>query len=124
MAHAAFAYSPDPQSVLSKATLSAADRLNLRQAEIARVLGVSPAVMSRAQTTGLLPVSGKTPEMQKLFVRLYRSLDSITGGEDDVSAAWLRNPNTDLQAVPLEKMQNILGLVDVLRYLDTKRARV
>jgi hypothetical protein len=35
-------------------------------------------------------------ELAVLFVRLYRSLDAIVGGDDAVAAAWLRNRNTAL----------------------------
>ena len=63
-------------------------------------------------------------ELGVLFVRLFRSLDAITGGDEAVSKAWIRNPNRALEATPLEKILTIAGLLDVIAYLDTSRALV
>ena len=63
-------------------------------------------------------------ELAILFVRLYRSLDSIMSGDDAVAADWLRNKNTALNGVPLELIQSVSGLVDVIAYLDARRAIV
>ena len=63
-------------------------------------------------------------ELAVLFIRLYRSLDAIVGGDDAVAAAWLANPNTALGGRPVERLQSISGLVDVIAYLDARRALV
>jgi len=57
-------------------------------------------------------------------VRLYRSLDSIVAGDDAVAADWLRNRNTVLNGIPLELIQSVPGLVNVIEYLDSRRAIV
>jgi hypothetical protein len=59
-----------------------------------------------------------------LFVRLYRSLDAITGGDDDVARSWLHNDNSALGGVPLNLVQSVPGLVNVIAYLDARRAVV
>ena len=116
---------PNPMAVLDKAVLSVFARLGLRQAELGAVLGLSPPAISRAIKSGVFPEVGKSREHQLLLVRLYRALDSIVGGEDAVAAAWLRNPNSAFGgAVPLERMKSVAGLVDVLSYLDTRRAKI
>jgi hypothetical protein len=63
-------------------------------------------------------------ELAVLFVRLFRSLDAIVGGDDRVAASWLGNPNTALDARPIEKVRTVSGLVDVIAYLDARRALV
>ena len=55
---------------------------------------------------------------------MYRSLDAIVGGDDAVAAAWLKNTNTALGAAPLEMIQTVSGLNDVIGYLDSRRARI
>jgi hypothetical protein len=45
-------------------------------------------------------------------------------GDDAVAADWLRNKNTALNGVPLELIQSVSGLVDVIAYLDARRAIV
>jgi len=59
-----------------------------------------------------------------LFVRLYRSLDAIVGGDDSVAADWLKNSNRAFDGVPLEIIQSVSGLTNVIGYLDSRRAIV
>jgi hypothetical protein len=64
----------------------------------------------------------KAFELAVLFVRLYRSLDAIVGGDDAVASSWLKNRNTALDAAPLALIQSVSGLMNVLQYLDARRA--
>jgi hypothetical protein len=112
-------------SVLTSATVRAAERLQIKNAALARILGVSDSTVSRMRNKALfLERSDKPFELAILFVRLYRSLDSIMAGDDAVAADWLRNKNTALNGVPLELIQSVSGLVDVIAYLDARRAIV
>ena len=114
-----------PGVVLVKAVLNAADRLNVSARRLAAILGVSEATVSRMRTGGYSLVQGQKPfELGTLFVRLYRSLDAITGGDEAVARAWLANHNIALDGYPLERIQTITGLTDVLAYLDARRALV
>ena len=63
-------------------------------------------------------------ELAVLFVRLYRSLDGIVAGDDRVASDWLKNKNTVLNGIPLELIQTISGLTNVIEYLDFRRAIV
>ena len=112
-------------SVLTSATVRAAERLQIKNAALARILGVSDSTVSRMRNKALfLERSDKPFELAILFVRLYRSLDSIMAGDDAVAADWLRNKNTVLNGVPLELIQSVSGLVHVIAYLDARRAIV
>jgi hypothetical protein len=112
-------------SVLTSATVRAAERLQIKNAALARILGVSDSTVSRMRNKTLFLERGDKPfELAILFVRLYRSLDSIMAGDDAVAADWLRNKNTALNGVPLELIQSVSGLVDVIAYLDARRAIV
>ena len=112
-------------SVLTRATIRAAERLQIKNAALARILGVSDSTVSRMRNKALFLERGDKPfELAILFVRLYRSLDSIMAGDDAVAADWLRNKNTALNGVPLELIQSVSGLVDVIAYLDARRAIV
>ena len=112
-------------AVVTKAAVRAADRLALSNRLLAEVLGVSEATVSRmgAGTYQLVPAS-KPFELAVLFVRLFRSLDAIVGGDAAVARAWLRNDNTALGATPLSLIASVSGLVNVVAYLDTRRAVV
>jgi hypothetical protein len=113
-----------PEAILTKAALRAAKRLRMTNRELASVLGVGQATVSRAGAGRALPAEGKALELATLFVRLYRSLDAITGGDDATAAAWLRSENTALGRRPVEAIATVGGLVDTLAYLDARRAVV
>ena len=69
--------------------------------------------------------SGQKPfELAVLFVRLYRSLDALVGGDDAVAREWLRNHNWALKGQPIELIESVSGLANVIQYLDARRALV
>jgi uncharacterized protein (DUF2384 family) len=111
--------------VVTKAVLRAAERLKVPQSTLARVLGISEASVSR-MATGMVLLSPreKSFELAVLFVRLFRALDAMVGGDETVARAWMRNPNMALGEAPIKRIQSVTGLVDVVAYLDARRARV
>jgi hypothetical protein len=116
---------PDAGAVLTKAVVSAADRLAVRASVLAPVLGVSEATVSRMKRGDYrLDPGAKAFELGVLFVRLFRSLDAIVGGDEASARAWLRNENLALGARPLDLIPSVAGLVDVIAYLDARRAPV
>lgn len=118
-----FAVSQDRAPVLSKAVVRAADALGLSGADLAAVLGVSQATISRMRTGSYyLDQNRKEFELAALFVRFYRSLDAIAGGDEAVRKAWVRGGNTALGGAPLDLIKSISGLTDGLAYLDAQRA--
>ena len=116
---------PDESRVVTKATLRAADRLGIKNNVLAKIIGLSEPTISRMyKGTYQVPPESKAFELAVLFVRLYRSLDGIIGGDDSVAAEWLKNKNTVLDGIPLEVIQSISGLTNVIEYLDSRRAIV
>lgn len=117
------ARNPEAGAVLTKAALRAADRLGLSGRQLANIVGVSEATVSRWKRGDSLLESGSKPfELAALVVRIFRSLDAITGGDEAVARRWLASPNTALAARPVERMMQLQGLVDVATYLDARRA--
>jgi hypothetical protein len=116
---------PDPTLVAAKALLRAAELLDMSARDVSAVIGLSEASVSRLkradETTRL---AGKAYELALLFIRLYRSLDAIMGGDDNASRKWLRAENGALGGVPLARIKTIDGLTHVLAYLDARRAPV
>jgi Protein of unknown function (DUF2384) len=111
--------------VVTKATLRAAEKLGLTNKVLGNVIGLSEPMISRMRKGDRVVARGqKQFELAVLFVRLYRSLDSIVGGDDAVAGSWLRNRNTVLNAVPIELIQTVPGLMNVIQYLDSRRAVV
>ena len=118
------AAAPDAASVLARATLAAAGRLGLRNRHLALVIGTSEASVSRLQSGRGLEPKSKEGELALLFLRLYRSLDAIVGGDDAKARAWLHAGNSHLAGVPAERVRTVEGLVDVVQYLDAMRGRL
>jgi hypothetical protein len=116
--------SPEPGPVLAKAVLSAAARLGLRNRHLAAVLGSSEASVSRLQHARGLDPESKEGELALLFLRLYRSLDALVGGDDDKARQWLHSENAHVAGVPAERIRTVEGLVDVVQYLDAMRGRL
>jgi Protein of unknown function (DUF2384) len=112
-------------TVLTKAALRASERLQIPASQLAPIIGQSEASLSRMKAGKLALEPGSKPfEIALLFVRLFRALDAVTGGDDKVSAAWLRSPNLALGEPPLSKIRSLSGMFDVLAYLDSRRAVV
>lgn len=110
-------------AVLSKAVARAADFLDLHNAALARILGLSPASISRLKSGTFTLSPGTKPfELAQLFVRLFRSLDAITGSDDNASRSWLRARNLVLNGQPIDLVQTVTGLTTVLSYVDSRRA--
>src|SRR5262245_52639354 len=110
-------------AVATKAVLRAAERLGLSNKVLAKVIGVSEATVSRMSAGSYQLARGEKPfELALLFVRLFRSLDAIAGGDEAVTTAWMRSENLALGGTPLTLIQSIPGLVHVLAYLDARRS--
>jgi len=110
-------------ALVTKAMLRAAARLEIRRSELASIIGVSEASLSR-MSSGAASVSGKNQELALLFVRLYRSLDAWFGGNEESVRSWLRAPNVHLHGTPAELMTAVSGLIHVLEYLDAMRGKI
>ena len=111
--------------VVTKAALRAAARLGVSNKDLARIVGLSEASVSRMGTGAYtLGPGDKAFELAVLFVRLFRSLDAIVHGDETVARAWMASPNTALGGTPLDLVQTVPGLVHALAYLDARRALV
>jgi hypothetical protein len=110
-------------AVVTKAVVRAAGRLQVSHKALARILGVSEATVSRmAAGSHALDPDGKAFELATLFIRLFRAVDALTSGDEAVAATWLRSENTALGAAPIALVQSVSGLVNVVAYLDARRA--
>ncbi len=124
-AQAALLERVDEAVVLTKAALRAADALGMAQKELAQIIGVSPAYITKLKAgNASLALGSKQAELAVILIRIYRSLDAIVGGDAATARAWLRNENTALGAVPMAHMASVTGLIDTAGYLDQRRALV
>lgn len=115
---------PQAAPVLAKAALAAARRLELRNKHLAEVIGTSEAFVSRLKSGRGLDPQRTEGQLALLFLRLYRSLDALVGGDDAKARAWLHAPNDQVSGIPAERIRTVEGLVDVVQYLDAMRGRL
>ena len=116
----------DGAAVVTKALLRAAEALGLSSAELAEIVGASESTLSRIRNhkRGPIPLESKEGELALLFLRVFRSLDALVGGNEAQARAWITADNHHLGGVPLQRMKKIEGLVDVAEYLDAMRGTI
>ena len=119
-----YADASQQSAVLTKAVARAAINLGLPRSQLARVLGVSPATVTRIYTGDYqLDPGRKEWEFGLLLVRMFRALDALMANEPG-ARAWLASQNRGLQARPIDLIDQTEGLVRVVHYLDASRAAV
>lgn len=108
-------------AVLAKALINVRIHLNLTQKELSQIVHASPATVCRlAKGLEINPDSAEG-QFAMSFIRLYRSLSALFGGQDDLARAWLINHNTYFESKPIDLIKSIDGLSQVLIYLDAMR---
>jgi len=123
--HAINQSAPARGAVLTKAAMRAGGRLGLSGKLLSDVLGLSEAQISRMRNGEAdLGENTKAFELAALLVRVFRSLDAIVGGDEAAAKAWITSENLALGARPIDRMVSIQGLVDVVTYLDARRAPI
>lgn len=115
----------DATQVVNKATLKAAQYLQLTQKELSQIVGVSTPQVSRLFNSGTQCINQNTKEWEcaLLFLRLIRSLEAIVGEDPHQAREWLYSYNHHLAEKPIEMIKNIPGLNEVVSYLDAMRGQ-
>lgn len=112
---------PHSAAVLTRAVERAAGAFDLTNREVAAILGVSPSSLSRLARGRRIRPESKEGELALLFLRVFRSLDALLGGDAESCRRWLRSYNHHLAGVPAELLRTVTGLVGVADYLDAMR---
>lgn len=114
---------PSPDSVLTQATLRAADLLALQGSDLAKVIGVSDSTVSRYRSGAAeISATSKSGELALLLVRVFRSLDPLVGSDTQLRKEWMHSLNKALGGVPAQLVLKPDGLTRTLSYLDGMRA--
>ncbi len=115
---------PQPQLVLAKAVLNAAEQLGLKQAELAAVLGVHRTAVSRLKQNPSLDPGSKQGELALLLIRVARALYSLAGGDPDWMKHFMHIPNKVTGGIPAQQVQSIQALMQVLQFVDAMRGKL
>jgi hypothetical protein len=109
--------------VLMKAFNNSCEALKLGVKERALLLGVNRVTLTRNVHKGFSPES-KAWELQLHFIRLYRSLYAIAGGDPEFMTHWFYTENNALNGVPALICLKIEGLFRTNQYLDAMQGKV
>jgi len=115
---------PRPAGVLGKAVLRAARAMDLTQQDLAEILGISPASVTRLARGRPIDPESKEGELAALFLRLFRSLDGVLGGDEPNMKRWMQAENLHVGGTPARLVRTVTGLVHVVEYLDAMRGKV
>lgn len=116
----ATAATPDKADVLAEALVNAGRYLGMSQAELGAIVGKDRTAISR----GRIDPNSKAGELALLFIRCYRALYALTGGDHEQMAHWMRTENRHTGGVPAEQVKTVQGLINVLEYLDAIRGKL
>ncbi|MBW4933069.1 MbcA/ParS/Xre antitoxin family protein [Marinobacter sp. F4206] len=112
--------STQDKALLSKALINAGKAFGFNQTELAEIVGRNRTGLVR---DGIDPDS-KAGELALLFIRLYRSVYALTGGEAEAMKHWINTENRYFEAIPRQLIRSAEGLVRVNYYLDAMRGKL
>ena len=111
-------------AIVSKAVCRAADSWDITNEQLKDILGVSGSTISRLKRSQFfLNKASKEWELALLFLRAFRGLDAYMGGHTGNEKSWLAAHNDALNGIPIELMQTVEGLANVVQYIDCVRGR-
>lgn len=107
------------EKVLAKAFANAGKALGLSQAELGLIIG-----KDRSNFRNGIDPATKSGELALLFIRCYRSLFALVGGQVKDMQHWMNTENLHTGGVPMAQVKTVTGLAYVVEYLDAIRAKV
>ena len=115
---------PDAELV-THAFIEAGRELGLTLAQMARVIGVSESTMKNYSRGAATVGSAKGQELSLGFIRIYRALFAILGGDRAQMRHWMSTPNHHFNGqVPADLVASYQGLAELNTYLDAMRGRL
>ncbi len=118
------AASAGDEAIVSLAVINAARKLEITDPELSGIIGVPEAQLALVAHGSPLRKESKEFELSLLFVRMFRSLDALVGGDGGSATHWMRNRNLAFGQIPIERIRTKEGLLDVISYLDSRRAPI
>lgn len=115
----------DDAALVTEAMLRAASFLKITLAQLAQIIGVSESSMKNYSRGSATLKQAKAVELALGFIRVYRALYAILGGDQEQMWHWLQTPNRHLRdQVPLKLLLTYQGLAELNGYLDAMRGRL
>lgn len=107
--------------IVSRSVIKAGLQMGLTGAQLARVLGLSAATVSRMRSgKHLLVYNSKPYELAILLLRVHHGLLSITKGDTQAMKTWMKTENTAIGDIPAHKILRVQGLIAVLGCVEPR----
>ncbi len=116
----ALAYKADKSSILTEALVNAGKHLGMSQSDLGEIIGKNRSAISR----GDIDPDSKAGELALLFIRCYRALFVLVGGDLQQMRHWMQTENRHTGGIPAEQIKRVQGLATVLEYLDAMRGKL
>jgi DNA-binding XRE family transcriptional regulator len=110
----------ESQNIVMKAYTNAYKALNISDSQAAKLIGVGRSTLLRKSA---FEKDSKQNELQILFIRLYRSLFALFGGDLTSMKHWFEHNNKHVRGVPKDLCFTVTGLVNINAYLDALRGK-
>ncbi|MBU3003562.1 MbcA/ParS/Xre antitoxin family protein [Paraglaciecola arctica] len=110
----------EQQQIVMKAYMNAYKVLGITDTQAAKLIGVARSTLLRKSA---FEKDSKQNELQILFIRLYRSLFALFGGDVTSMKHWFEHKNTHIRGIPRELCFTVTGLVNINAYLDALRGK-
>ena len=110
----------DSQTIVMQAYINAYKTMGISDSHAAKLIGVGRSTLLRKPS---FESESKQNELQILFIRLYRSLFALFGGDLTSMKHWFEHKNKHIRGIPRDLCFTVTGLVNVNAYLDALRGK-
>jgi hypothetical protein len=110
----------ESQIIVMKAYSNAYKFLGICDTQAAKLIGVGRSTLLRKS---FFEKDSKQSELQILFIRFYRSLFALFGGDVISMKHWFEHKNKHIRGIPRELCFTVTGLVNINAYLDALRGK-
>jgi uncharacterized protein (DUF2384 family) len=116
---------PTDAGLVTHAFIDAGRELGMTLGQLAKVIGVSESAMKNYSRGSADISSSKDLELSLGFIRVYRALFAVLGGNREQMQHWMHTPNRHLnQQTPAALATSYQGLAELHVYLDAMRGRL
>jgi uncharacterized protein (DUF2384 family) len=116
---------PTDAALVTHAFIEAGRELGMTLGQLAKVIGVSESAMKNYSRGSADISSPKDQELSLGFIRVYRALFAVLGGNREQMQHWMHTPNRHLnQQTPAALATTYQGLAELNVYLDAMRGRL
>jgi hypothetical protein len=102
-----------PGDILAKAVERAASPLGLTSGQLALILGVDERDLGAT-----IDPESRAGIRARQLIRIYQHLYALTGNDSSKMTHWMKTRNRQFASAPIDRMQNTLGLEEIITYLE------